>query len=75
VNEFELNFDWNAVQTSSNARCSFPEPIGKYIHNHYRQPAIYRWVIRHGRKTSVYIGETEKLDIRLSHYLKPCGSW
>jgi hypothetical protein len=41
------------------------------LRRHYERPAIYRWLTERDEKSSVYIGETENLVRRLTHYLKP----
>ena len=71
MNNFEISFNWIAVQSSKNIPYSFPQPITKYLRQQYNWPAIYRWSIKRSDKTLIYIGETERLDRRLNHYLKP----
>ena len=71
MKNFEISFSWIAVQSSQSISYFFPAPVSSYIRSQYRRPAIYRWLIERDGKASTYIGETENLERRLYHYLKP----
>jgi hypothetical protein len=71
VKNSEISFSWIAIQSSQSISYFFPAPVSSYIRSQYRRPAIYRWLIERDGKASTYIGETENLEHRLYHYLKP----
>lgn len=71
MNGFEISFNWLAVQSSQGISYSFPAPVSKYLRQQYNKPAVYHWLIERNGKISIYLGETENLDRRLNHYLKP----
>lgn len=71
MTNLEISFRWTPIQGLANIPYCFPQPVSKYLRREYRRPAVYRWVIEQGGKTSIYIGETEDLARRLTHYLNP----
>jgi hypothetical protein len=71
MTNLEISFRWLAVQGLIDVPYSFPQEISRYLRQHFQGPAIYRWHVQREGKPAVYIGETENLARRLSHYLKP----
>ena len=71
MTSLEISFRWTPIQGLIDVPYSFPQPVTPYLRNKYGGPAIYRWVAERDQRKSIYIGETENLARRLTHYLNP----
>jgi hypothetical protein len=73
LNFLDINFQWINIQISVGYNYQFPNPLSDYMKEHCRRPEVYRWVVRKPTfdLTAIYIGETDDLARRISHYLTP----
>ncbi|HEX4067131.1 MAG TPA: hypothetical protein VHZ09_14005 [Acidobacteriaceae bacterium] len=71
MTNLEISFGWVPIQGLKDISYCFPEIATRYLREQYAKAAVYRWLVQRDDKMFVYIGETENLARRLSHYLKP----